>query len=252
MLLVRRMLSPQLRNFRNVVVALPPGYHDESPRRYPVVYLQDGQNLFDPVTSYSGDWKLGPLLDGLAGRGAQPIVVGIANARTRRLYEYSPFPDPRLGGGGGDRYLAFLTETVKPSIDRAFRTLADPQQTVIAGSSMGGLFSLYAGLHRPEVFGTVGALSPSLWFADRRVFGLLETGSAPPRVYLDIGLLEPAAAVADVRRLRELLERRGLREGADFRYHEDPEGRHDEETWGRRLGAALPFLLAAGQSAVQR
>ena len=246
-LLTRRMLSPELRNFRNVVVALPPSYADDSTRRYPVVYMQDGQNLFDPHTSYAGDWRLGETLVESAQRDNEAIVVGVANARQHRLYEYSPFPDRRLGGGGGDRYLAFLVETLKPSIDREFRTFPDRDDTAIAGSSMGALISLYAAHRCGEVFGSVAALSPSLWFAGRRLLRFIESSRLTrlPRIYLDIGLAEPAAAVADVRRLKAILLRLGHRLEASLDYVEDEDGRHDEATWGRRFGRALAFLLQA-------
>ncbi len=240
----RRVLSPELRNFRDVVVALPPSYDTEN-RRYPVVYMQDGQNLFDPATAYAGDWRLTATLAELAAQGVETIAVGIANAGHRRLYEYSPFPHPQWGGGGGDRYLRFVIETLKPMIDRDFRTLPDRAGTSIAGSSMGGLISLY-GLYRyPDIFGAAGALSPSVWFGRKAIFDFL--ASAPnrlaPRLYLDIGLDEPAAAVADVRQLRDQLVATGMVPGVDLDYVEDEGGVHNEETWGRRVTRALPFVV---------
>jgi predicted alpha/beta superfamily hydrolase len=208
--------------------------------------MQDGQNLFDPTTSYAGDWRLGETILALAQRGHEAIVVGVGHARQNRLYEYSPFPDRRLGGGGGDRYLEFLVETVKPKIDREFRTQPERERTSIAGSSMGGLISLYAAHRGREVFGSVAALSPSLWFGGRRLIRFIEAArrSPLPRVYLDIGLAEPAGAVSDVRRLNAVLERRGHRAGSTLSYLEDEGGRHDEATWGRRFGGALAFLTA--------
>ena len=242
----RRVLSPQLRNFRDIVVALPPSY-DTDDRLYPVVYMQDGQNLFDPATSYAGDWRLTTTLAELAAQGVEAIVVGIANTGPHRLYEYSPFPVPRRGGGGGDRYLHFVVETVKTTIDRDFRTRPDRANTSIAGSSMGGLISLY-GLYRyPEIFGAAGVLSPSLWFGRKAVFNYL--GSTPnrfaPRLYLDIGLDEPATAIADVRRLRDQLVAGGMVPGFDLDYVEDEGGVHNEATWGRRVTQALPFVIGA-------
>lgn len=246
------VLSPQLRNYRDIVAALPPGYPSGG-GRYPVVYMHDGQNLFDPTTSYAGDWGLIPVLAALAAEGVEAIVVGIPNRGRRRSYEYSPFRDRIHGGGGGDRYLAFLIETIKPLVDASFRTLPARTHTVVAGSSMGGLISLYALFRHPEVFGAAGALSPALWFADRALLGWVAatpTGSAG-RVHLDIGVGEGAEAVADVRALRDLLLTRGLREGpgGGLSYVEEPEAEHEEAAWGRRFRAALPFLLGIEEPA---
>jgi predicted alpha/beta superfamily hydrolase len=241
----RRVLSPELRNFRDLVVALPPSYQSGT-GAYPVVYMQDGQNLFDRGTSFAGDWHLGPILTELASEGHEAIVVGIANMGVRRLYEYSPFRDPRHGGGGGDRYLAFVSETVKPLIDRSFRTRSDPADTVILGSSMGGLISLYALYRNPDIFGAAGVMSPALWFAGRSILRYARQRAAPAgRIHLDIGLREPGSAVADTRSLRNILAQRGLRPGAGLEYVEDEAGTHAEEAWGRRFRRALPFLLGA-------
>lgn len=245
-LLVRpRVLSPELHNFRTLVVALPASYH-RSDRRYPVVYMQDGQNLFDPATAYAGDWRLADSLRDLDADGVEAIVVGIFNAGPDRLHEYSPEPDRRLGGGRGRRYLDFVTGTVKPLIDRDFRTRPDRTHTAIAGSSMGGLISLWAWLRHSDVFGAVGALSPSLWFADRAILDAVSGARhlAPSRLYLDIGLDEPGQAVADVRRLRDLLARHDhLADRVTLDYLEDAGGVHDEAAWGRRVTRALPFLI---------
>ncbi|MCC7131491.1 MAG: alpha/beta hydrolase [Gemmatimonadales bacterium] len=243
----RRILSPELRNYRDVVVALPPSY-DAGSDRYPVVYMQDGQNLFDPATSYAGHWRLLDTLADLGARGVEAIVVGIANAGRHRLYEYSPFRDPHRGGGGGDRYLAFTAETLKPMIDTGFRTLAERRHTAIAGSSMGGLISLYALYRYADVFGSAAALSPSVWFARRAILPYIARHAdlAVGRLYLDIGLDEPSGAVSDARALRDLLLDTGLILGRDLDYVEDEAGAHNEETWGRRVSRALPFVLGRG------
>lgn len=245
----RQVLSPQLRNYRDLLVALPPGYDTET-RRYPVVYLHDGQNLFDPDTSHAGDWGLGAVLASLAEGGVEVIAVGIPNAGRHRVYEYGPFRDPRLGGGGGDRYLDFLAESVKPLVDRSFRTDPRPEATAVAGSSMGGLISLYALYRHPEVFGAAGALSPSVWFADRAILRYVERWSAAARgrLYLDVGAGEGPGPVADVRALRDILVDSGRRLGDDLDYVEDEDGTHHEAAWGRRARRALPWLLAADRS----
>src|SRR5690606_34357272 len=164
---VRRLAavrSPELGNERDVFVYLPPSYAT-SGRHYPVLYMQDGQNLFDDDLSFAGAWHVDETMEALAAEGIEAIVVGVSNIAEARLDEYSPFVDPRQGGGRGDEYLAFLTATLKPLIDAQFRTRREAEWTAIAGSSMGGLISLYALLHRPDVFGAAAAMSPSLWFA---------------------------------------------------------------------------------------
>ena len=242
------VLSPQLRNYRDLVVALPPGYAD-SATPHPVLYLQDGQNVFDPATSYAGDWNLIPALERAAGEETVPIVVGIPNGGRRRRYEYGPFRDIIHGGGGGDRYLAFVAETVKPLVDASFRTRPERSHTVIAGSSLGGLISLYGLFRYADVFGAAGALSPALWFAGGAIFRFVEdlADLSVGRIHLDVGTGEGSEALGDVRRLRDLLRAAGRVPGRDFSYVEEVAGEHDEVAWGRRLSAALPFLLGAGQ-----
>jgi len=240
---MRDVLSPQLRNYRDLLVALPPGY-SETGTAHPVIYMQDGQNLFDPATSYAGDWGLADALQESDAGGTAPILVGIPNSGRRRRYEYGPFRDIIHGGGGGDRYLAFVAETVKPLVDASFRTRPERPHTVIAGSSLGGLISLY-GLYRyADVFGGAGVLSPALWFADGailRFVGELADLSVG-RIHLDVGTEEGADALHDVRRLRASLIAAGHVEGRDLSYIEEEGGEHDEEAWGRRFREAIPFL----------
>ncbi len=243
----RDILSPQLRNYRDILVALPPAYRG-SGAGHPVIYLQDGQNLFDPVTSYAGDWGLVDTLNRLAPDQPQPILVGIPNMGRRRRYEYSPFRDIIHGGGGGDRYLAFLVETVKPLVDASFRTRPERSHTVIAGSSLGALISLY-GLYRyADVFGAGSVQSPALWFADGAVLRFVEEMSslAVGRVHLDVGTEEGQEALLEVRALKRLLIAAGHRLGHDLSYIEEEGADHDEASWGRRFRLAMPFLLGRG------
>lgn len=235
--------SPELANRRDVLVGLPPSYAEGS-ARYPVVYMHDGQNLFDRATSYAGDWGLLDTLAAHAATGLEAIVVAIPNMADERKDEYAPFPDPRHGGGRGEAYVRFLVRTLKPLVDGAFRTRPDPGNTAIAGSSLGGLVSLYAFLAHPDTFGAVAALSPSLWFARGAIFrwarGRRFDGG---RVYLDVGGREPPRTARDARRMRDLLASRGYLPGTDLAYVEDPEGGHDEASWARRFRSALPFLV---------
>ena len=240
----RQVRSPQLRNRRDILIALPPGW-EETGERFPVVYMHDGQNLFDPATSANGDWGLVATLDAEARAGRPVIVVGIPNLGRRRPHEYSPFRDVSHGGGGGDRYLEFITATVKPMVDAAFPTQPDRRHTVIAGGSLAGLISLYGLFRLPDVFGAAAALSPSLWFASRSMLGFVEARAhrETGRLYMDAGTGEGAEVVADVEHLCGILIDAGRREGTDFRCVIEDGAGHDEAAWGRRFRAALPFLL---------
>jgi len=232
---------------RELAVYLPPFYGDTD-RRYPVLYMQDGQNLFDPEASFAGSWRVDLAMNWAAARRVEGILVGVPNAGDARIAEYSPFDDPEGGPGRGSEYVSHLAGTIKPLVDARFRTLPQRETTGVAGSSMGGLISLFAFFARPDVFGIMGALSPSLWFAERAIFGLLE--AAPPfpgRLYLDVGRLEGAETLEDARRLRDLLRGKGYAPGEQLRYVEDRAGKHEEAAWSRRFRAALPFLLPSSE-----
>jgi predicted alpha/beta superfamily hydrolase len=252
---LKNVWSPQLRNRRDVDVYLPASY--PSGVRYPVVYMQDGQNLSDPAAAFAGTWDLDATIDRLAWRGLDAIYVGVHNTGEGRLAEYSPFPDARHGGGGADDYLAFLVETLKPRIDRLFKTRRDRDSTAILGSSMGGLVSLYAYFRHPSVFGRAGVMSPSLWFGEGAVLDFIQAARVPRgRVSIDVGTAEGAGTLRDVRRLGRLLVRRGFRRkpraaidrrssmtAPALRYVEEAGARHTEAAWASRLEGALAFLL---------
>src|SRR5215216_2596649 len=251
--------SPELRNQRKLYVYLPPSYA-QSDRHYPVIYMQDGQNLFDQALSYAGEWQVDETMEVLSREGIEAIVVGVPNTGVHRIDEYSPFRDQRLRKGGrGDWYVAFLANTVKPLIDRDFRTLPEREHTGVLGSSMGGLISLYALFCRPEVFGFAGVMSPSLWFAHGAIFPYVQQANARPgRIHLDIGTHEgndtrvvtgafstyTSRYLASAHRMRDLLERKGYALGQDLQYQEEEEATHSEAAWARRLPGALRFLLA--------
>lgn len=238
--------SPELRNRRTIDVYLPASY-SRSRRRYPVVYMQDGQNLSDPALAFSGIWELPSALAELAADGIEPIVVGIHNAGKHRLAEYSPFADSRHGGGYGIEYLRFVARTLKPRIDRRFRTLAHRDLTILAGSSMGGLISLYGFFRYRSVFGGAAALSPALWFGDGRVFRFIERAIPPKgRIYLDVGTAEGEKTVRDAHRMRGLLLAQGYGPGS-LLYLEAVGATHSETAWAARLPTALRFLLRASR-----
>lgn len=263
----RNVRSPQLGNRRDILVYLPPSYEGGA-ERYPVVYMHDGQNLFDETTSFVGEWGVDKIMDRLARtEGLEALVVGIPNMGEERMAEYSPFADPQFGGGRGDAYLQFIGDTVKPLIDRSFRTQPGPSRTATIGSSMGGLISLHAFFARPDIFGNAGAMSPSLLFASRALFSFVRFAPfVPGRLYLDMGArefeagarrpwLEPLyrrRTLAPARRMRDLLLRKGYRPGENLMYVEDPEGIHHESAWARRLPGAMTFLLEATVAGTDR
>ncbi|MET0397731.1 MAG: alpha/beta hydrolase-fold protein [Longimicrobiaceae bacterium] len=236
--------SPQLDNRRDILVYLPPSYRT-SERRYPVVYMHDGQNLFDEATSFGAEWGVDQTLEAGAEQGLEAIVVGIPNMGEARLDEYSPWRDDKYeAGGSGDLYLDFLVHTLKPVVDADFRTLPEREHTGIAGSSMGGLISLYAFFRHPETFGFAGVMSPALWFAGRRVYDHVEQAPfVPGKLYLDVGTQEGSEELQDVRRLRDILVRKGYEKGRNFLYVVEMGGAHNERAWARRLRKELHFLL---------
>jgi predicted alpha/beta superfamily hydrolase len=237
-----RVRSPQRGTERDLDVFLPPSYR-RGKGRYPVIYMQDGQNLADPHRAFAGTWELERAIRTLAERDIEAIVVGIPNMGDARINEYTPFVDAKAGGGDGDAYLAFVERTIKPLIDRRFRTRPEREATGIFGSSLGGLISLYAFFRAPETFGFAGAMSPSLWFAGRAMLSYVERDGNPPgRLYVDAGTEEGAGTIRDGRELVTILHAKGF--GDDrLRFVTDDGGRHEEAHWARRLVPALEFLL---------
>lgn len=234
--------SPELGNRRDLSVFLPPSYDDGG--SFPVVYLHDGQNLFDARLSFAGSWGADAAADAAARLGYESILVGIAHANEQRVDEYSPFVDAKVGGGAGERYLQFLVRTVKPRIDSEYRTRPGREDTVIGGASLGGLISLYAFFRFPEIFGRASVQSPALWFAGGAIFDYVTAAAPPPgRIFLDVGAREGTGTLRNARRMRDLLRDKGFEPGRTLHYLEQRTGRHHESAWGRRLKRALPFLL---------
>lgn len=250
LLLRERVWSPQLRNERNVYVWLPPDY-EHGARRYPVVYMHDGQNLFDEPLSYAGEWRVDETMQQLSVSGLPAIIVGVENKGEERFREYTPFRGGRFGHGRGDDYMLFLARTLKPQIDLEFRTLQRREHTGIMGSSMGGLISMYGFARFPNVFGFAGIMSPSLWVGHGAIFDVVHhTNFSGGRIYLDAGGREtPAGArggnmmLDDARRLNILLQQKGFVAGSTLLYREAAEATHSESAWAERLPDALRFLL---------
>jgi predicted alpha/beta superfamily hydrolase len=245
-----------LRNQRDLIVYLPPGYQEQAQRRFPVLFLHDGQNLFDGATSFipGMDWHVGQTADYCIQAGlVEPlIIVGIYNAGRQRLGEYTPTRMPKLGGGRANRYAKFLLEEVRPFLLGNYRVLSGAENTGIGGSSLGGLVSLYLGLRLPHVFGKIAALSPSVWW-NRRVI-LRFADAAPvdrlPRIWLDIGTREGGRIVEDVERFRDILLAKGWRLGRDVHYQRVEGAEHNEAAWAQRVAPFLQFLFPAGERRV--
>ena len=235
---------------RDILIYLPPAYTVGGSERYPVLYMHDGQNLFDARTAFAGQpWNVDETAESLIRSGdVEPlIIVGIYNTGEGRIDEYTPSIDRKHGKGGrGKLYSRFLLEELKPFIDRSYRTLPDRENTGIAGSSLGGLITLYTGLHHPETFSRLGVMSASIWWNRRMILRLVRSLKHPTnqKIWLDVGTSEGAEALRNVRDLRDLLLKKGWREGEDFSYLEDQGAGHDERAWGWRMANVLKFLYA--------
>lgn len=247
--------SNVLGNVRAVWVYLPPTYLENTAWRAPVVYMHDGQNLFDPALAFGGnEWQVDETMNQAASDGsiAEAIVVGPANGGSARIDEYTPTNTAMYGGGRGDLYLRFLVEELKPVIDRDYRTRPERGSTAVMGSSLGGLISTYAGVTRPETFGLVGALSPSTWWDGRWILGSVAGVRAAPnrplRVYVDSGNAGTSMDdVANTAQLAQAWRDRGYAEGATLLYVVQDGATHSERFWAQRLPGALRFLLGPGR-----
>jgi predicted alpha/beta superfamily hydrolase len=238
--------SNGLQNNRPVWIYYPPSYREIPWARFPVVYMHDGQNLFDPSYSFQGViWQVQQAMDQGAADGSirEAIVIGVGNT-PNRIREYTP-SDGGYGGGGAHDYVRFLTDELKPQMDRNLRTSPGPLDTGVLGSSLGGLVSACAGVWRPDVFGLVGAMSPSTWWDNTMLLGMVAgTKGAkvlPARVYVDSGDSGPDNDdVVNTNRLAQTWQSVGRIAVQYVVGHGDV---HTESSWARRLPGALRFLL---------
>jgi predicted alpha/beta superfamily hydrolase len=237
---------------RAVQVYLPTQYIEQEERRFPVFYLHDGQNLFDGRTSYipGRTWRANETADRLNAEGLiEPVIlVGIANTGLRRMAEYTPTRDMRMGGGDGQKYGRLLVEELKPWIDRTFRTRVGPEDTGLGGSSLGGLISLFLGWEHPSVFGKLAVMSPSVWWDYRSILSIINQAGAKPnlRIWMDMGMAEGARHIRDADLLAQVLVRHGWKLGVDLVYEKAVGAVHDEQAWAERFGDVLRFLFPAG------
>ncbi|MDP2391384.1 MAG: alpha/beta hydrolase-fold protein, partial [Acidobacteriota bacterium] len=234
---------------RDLLVWLPPGYADQPDRRYPVLYMHDGQNLFDPDTAFQpGEhWRVGETAAGLiASAELHPlIIVGIYNTGDERIHEYTPTKDARLGGGLAGAYGRLIVEEVKPLIDRTYRTLPDADHTGLGGSSLGGLATLHLGFTHHEVFSRLAELSPSVGWDRRAVLKTVRQARPRPalRLWVDMGTAEGRRGLDDARLLKAALVGAGYAEGVDLHYAEFEGATHSEAAWAARVGPMLKWLF---------
>ncbi len=196
--------APQLKTSRKIWLYLPKNY-ETSTKKYPVIYMHDAQNLFDAKTSFAGEWNVDEKLDSLS---AQVIVVGIENGGEKRLEELTPYKHSNYGGGNADKYLEFIVNTLKPEIDKKYRTKTNAKNTTIMGSSLGGLTSFYAVIKYPEVFGKAGVFSPAFWINHKDINDYLATSKKlKAKIYFLCGDSEgdDDSMVTDLNHMEKLL-----------------------------------------------
>jgi predicted alpha/beta superfamily hydrolase len=252
---IREVASRFLPRKRDLIVWLPPGYDENPRRRYPVLYMHDGQNLMDAATAHSGEWQVDETAEQLvlAGQVEPLIIVGIYNTEDR-FAEYTHVKDTgefaNLGGGNADAYARFLVEELKPMIDRTFRTRTGPQDTGLAGSSLGGLVTLHVGLKHPQIFRRLGVVSPSVFWGNKDIVERVKALKRKPplKVWVDIGTEESKGSqetVEDTRLLRDALVAEGWVVGKDLQYLEVAGAAHTESAWADRFDDILKYLYPA-------
>jgi predicted alpha/beta superfamily hydrolase len=245
-ILSNNFYMPQLNRTRRIWMYLPPDYMTTS-KKYPVLYMQDGQNLFDSATSLSGEWEIDETLDELFAEGDHGcIVVGIDNGGLHRIDEYSPWANPLYGGGGqGAAYMSFIVNTLKPHIDANYRTMPDREHTGIMGSSMGALISTYGIMEYQHVFSKVGAFSPSFWFAGNNsanhILGMGKRNNI--KAYILAGGQEPAYVLQDVQKINTAMLQAGF-DSSEMTIKIPQDGQHAEWFWRREFADAYQWLFS--------
>ena len=249
----RAFHSRYLPDDRDVIVYVPPDYHARPERKYPVLYLHDGQNLFDGRTSFipGRTWQVRESADAAieAGEVEPLVIVGIYNTGDRRIAEYTHERDWQRGGGEADKYGLLLTEELLPFIASRYRVRTDRHSTGLGGSSLGGLVTLYLGLRHAHSFGKLAVMSPSVWWNHKSILSYLNE-HAPhvwerPRMWLDVGDREGKRTLHDTEQLARRLRANGWVEGETLDFERVPGGTHDEASWAERVRPMLRFLFPA-------
>jgi predicted alpha/beta superfamily hydrolase len=250
--LYRGFHSRYLSHDRDVIVYLPPGYEQNPERSYPVLYMQDGQNLFDPRTSFleGRTWQVREQADAAieAGKIEPLIIVGVYNTAAR-LAEYTHDRDPQRGGGEADKYGLLLTRELMPWIAHKYRVRRDRESTGLGGSSLGALVTLYLGIKYAAVFGRLAVMSPSVWWAHKGILSYVNEHSPQvwekPRLWLDVGDHEGRRTLRDAEQLARRLKANGWVPGRTLYFERAEGGTHDETSWAARVRPMLGFLFPA-------
>lgn len=236
---------PQLDRYRKIWIYLPPDY-DVTIKYYPVIYMQDGQNLFDNLTAYSGEWKVDETMNNLFEKGDYgAIVIGIENGFANRINEYSPWVNTVYGGGEGELYMQFIENVLKSYVDENYRTKPEAQFTALIGSSMGALISTYGGLSASSTFGKIAAMSPSYWFDYSSLINYISSVSADysqTRVYFVGSSNESETLVTNINSVKNSWQAKGLKKSNIF-VKIDAYGGHNESYWSGEFAAAYQWLF---------
>ncbi len=222
---------PQLNRYRRIWIYLPASYQKEKNKLYPVLYMQDGQNLFNEQTAaFHTEWGIDECLDTLALQlHKECIVVGIDNDSTKRLNEYNPYDNDKYGKGEGKQYLDFVVNTLKPFVDKNYRTLKDAKHTFIGGSSMGALISMYALVQYPNVFGGAAVFSPSFWIAPEIYTDVTNAKWQNTfQIYFYAGQKESNRMVIDMQRMFNIIKQKNCCRAENVTF---PLGQHNEKYW---------------------
>lgn len=233
---------PQLNRYRRIWIYFPKNYTQSTTKKYPVIYFNDGQNLFNEQTAAFGEWGIDECLDTLQQQlHKDVIVVGIDNGSDKRMTEYNPYDNEKFGKGEGKQYADFLALTLKPFIDKKFRTLADAHHTCIAGSSMGALISLYAVMAHPESFGEAGIFSPAFWVVPQMFTDVekIKWGYLP-RFYFYAGGKESDSMVTDMERMYKIIENKN---NYDMQEDVNSIGMHNEKYWREEFPLFYKWLM---------
>ncbi|TDX11354.1 alpha/beta hydrolase [Flavobacterium sp. S87F.05.LMB.W.Kidney.N] len=231
--------APQLHTSKKIWIYLPENYSKTIQKKYSVIYMHDAQNLFDAKTSFSGEWNIDEKLDSLK---APVIVVGIEHGNEKRIDELTPFKNEKYGGGNADNYLEFIAKTLKPHIDKNYRTKTKPKNTILFGSSLGGLVSYYGALKYPDVFGKAGVFSPSFWFSNDIYTFTEKQSKIKTKIYFLCGDKESDDMVKDLTKMKRLLDTKRC-----YCLHLDKtkivkNGEHNEKLWRDHFAEALIWL----------
>ncbi|WP_372368417.1 alpha/beta hydrolase [Candidatus Uabimicrobium sp. HlEnr_7] len=238
--------SSILNNNRTLRVYLPPSYHENTEKKYPVIYMHDGQNLFDASTAFGGvEWQVDETMNLLVVQGKikEAIIIGMDNTGASRISEYTPSVDAKYGGGNGDKYLDFISTEVVPFINSKYRTMHGKNNCMLMGSSLGGLISFYAGWTRSEIFGSVGCLSSSFWWNNEDQTSQVKNSNHARllNIYIDSG--GDSDGRQQTLRMYEALKEQGYKDKKNLYYFVDKNGQHSEKYWAQRLYIPLVFLL---------